>query len=105
MDSPCGGGPAVRRSGRKSANVEPAQENQRIAGDGRRASTSVDPPTIAAARASGAVTPDRLSQPAADPAHLDRSLEALMLVAADRDHGGYLIHGWLAGRIRSRPPS
>jgi hypothetical protein len=43
MDSPCGGGPAVRRSGRKSANVEPAQENQRIAGDGRRAGTGVDP--------------------------------------------------------------
>ena len=27
----------------KSANVEPAQENQRIAGDGRRAGTGVDP--------------------------------------------------------------
>ena len=35
MDSPCGGGPAVRRSGRKKRQRRaPAQQNQRAGGDG-----------------------------------------------------------------------
>jgi hypothetical protein len=106
MDSPYGGGPGC--PAKRSKKAPTSSRRRRISAS---LVTAVEPapawtpPTIAAARASGAVTPDRLSQPAADPAHLDRSLEALMLVAADRDHCAYLLHGWPAGWIRSRPSS